>query len=73
MRAVFSAPTLDRAALRPWLAQLNLAEGALANGWGLRLDARGQNARARPVAAQWQNQRPCAVFPPEAAVAGFRA
>jgi len=73
MRAVFSAPSLERAALRPWLATADLAEGALANGWGLRLDARGQNAHARPIAAQWQNQRPCAVFPPEAAVAAFRA
>ncbi len=73
MRAVFSAPGLERAALRPWLAQVDLAEGALANGWGLRLDPRGQNTRARPVAAQWQHQRPCTVFPPEAAVAAFRA
>ncbi len=73
MRAVFSAPALERASFRAWLAQLDLAEGALANGWGLRLDGRGQNGRARPVAAQWQNQRPCAVFPPEAAVAAFRA
>ncbi|MBB3899904.1 ABC transporter substrate-binding protein [Roseococcus suduntuyensis] len=55
----------DRAAL----GALDLPEGALANGWGWRLDERGQNSRARPVLLQWQAGRPVTVFPAMAAAA----
>lgn len=56
-------------ALRAGLAHLDHPEGGLANGWGWRLDDRGQNTRATPVLLQWQAGRPVAVFPPAAAVA----
>ena len=67
--AVLAQPSLERAALRGGLATLDQAEGQWANGWGFRLDDRGQNLRARPVLLQWQAGRPVAVFPAEAAAA----
>ncbi|MCX8133044.1 MAG: ABC transporter substrate-binding protein [Roseococcus sp.] len=68
-RIVLGLPALERAAVRPALAALDHPAGALPNGWGWRLDERGQNIRATPVLLQWQAGRPVAVFPPEAAAA----
>lgn len=68
-RVVLGVPSLERAALRPALASLDQPTGQLPNGWGWRLDERGQNTRAAPVLLQWQAGRPVAVFPPEAAAA----
>jgi branched-chain amino acid transport system substrate-binding protein len=51
------------------LGALDLPEGALANGWGLRFDERGQNQRAWPALLQWQAGRLVTVAPSEAAVA----
>ena len=51
-------PVLDalRAAdPRSALAMVDLPEGTLANGWGLRFDARLQNLRAPPVLSRWEN------------------
>ena len=45
----------------------DLPEGELANGWGFRLDERGQNTRAAPVLMQWRQGRPVAVWPEVAA------
>lgn len=67
-RAVLALPG-ERAALRAALAALDLPGGALGNGWGWRLEERGQNARAAPVLAQWQGGRPVAVWPAAAAMA----
>ncbi|WP_424813632.1 ABC transporter substrate-binding protein [Roseococcus sp. YIM B11640] len=64
---VLSQPSLERPALRNGLGALDVADGGLPNGWGFRLDERGQNQRAKPVLLQWQAGRPVAVFPPEAA------
>lgn len=66
---VLAQPNLERGALRASLAALDHPEGHLPNGWGFRLDERGQNTRARPVMLQWQAGRPVTVFPGEAAVA----
>jgi len=66
---VLAQPNLERAALRASLVALDHPEGHLPNGWGFRLDERGQNTRARPVMLQWQAGRPVTVFPGEAAVA----
>ena len=52
---------------RAVLAALDLPEGGLANGWGFRLDDRGQNQRASPVLLQWRQGRPVAVWPAETA------
>jgi len=62
---------LARAAEKPRaaLAALDLAEGRLANGWGLRFDDRGQNHRAWPALLQWQQGRLLTVAPAAAAVA----
>jgi len=70
-RQALAGPLAERGALRAWLAAADVPEGALANGWGVRLDARGQNTRARPVAMQWRDGRPQAVFPPSAATLRF--
>lgn len=66
---ILAQANLERMALRTALAALDQAEGQWPNGWGFRLDDRGQNTRARPVLLQWQAARPLTVFPPEAAVA----
>jgi branched-chain amino acid transport system substrate-binding protein len=68
-RTVLGLPSLERAALRPALVALDQPAGQLPNGWGWRLDDRGQNTRATPVLLQWQAGRPVTVFPPEAAAA----
>lgn len=68
-QAILAQPSLERAALRAALVALDQAEGQWPNGWGFRLDERGQNTRARPVLLQWQAAKPLAVFPPEAAAA----
>jgi branched-chain amino acid transport system substrate-binding protein len=68
-RVVLGLPSLERVAVRPALAALDQPGGSLPNGWGWRLDDRGQNTRAKPVLLQWQAGRPVAVFPPEAAAA----
>lgn len=66
---VLAQPSLERGALRASLTALDQAEGQWPNGWGFRLDERGQNIRARPVLLQWQAGRPVTVFPPDAAAA----
>ena len=66
---VLSQPNLERAPLRASLAALDLPESSLPNGWGFRMDERGQNTRAPPVLLQWQAGKPVAVFPAEAAAA----
>lgn len=66
---VLSQPNLERGPLRQGLAALDLAEGSLPNGWGFRMDERGQNIRARPLLLQWQAGKPVAVFPAEVAAA----
>ncbi len=68
-QVVLAQPSYERAALRASLTALDQPEGQWPNGWGFRLDDRGQNTRARPVVLQWQAGRPVAVFPPEAAAA----
>lgn len=67
-RAVLALPG-ERVALRAAMGALGLPEGSLPNGWGWRLDERGQNGRAAPVLAQWQGGRPVAVWPAAAALA----
>lgn len=68
-RVVLGLASLERAAIRPALAALDQPAGSLPNGWGWRLDERGQNTRATPVLLQWQAGRPVTVFPAEAAAA----
>lgn len=68
-QVILAQPSLERVALRTALAALDQAEGQWPNGWGFRMDDRGQNTRARPVLLQWQAGRPVAVFPNEAAAA----
>jgi branched-chain amino acid transport system substrate-binding protein len=66
---ILAQPNLERGPLRAALAALDQPEGQWANGWGFRLEERGQNSRARPVLLQWQAGRPIAVFPADAAAA----
>lgn len=68
-RAVLAQAPDPATPLRAALGALDLPEGALANGWGWRLDERGQNNRAAPVLLQWQAGRPVTVFPAMAAAA----
>ncbi len=52
-------PVLDAlrsADARAALGMVDLPEGTLPNGWGLRFDARQQNQRAAPVLSRWENE-----------------
>jgi branched-chain amino acid transport system substrate-binding protein len=60
---------LDRDKLRPALLALDIAEGATANGWGIRFDDKGQNTRAQPCLLQWQGGKLLTVGPQASAVA----
>ena len=70
--AVQRAGAADKDRIRTAVLATDIAEGATANGWGVRFDERGQNLRARPFVAQWQGGRLVTVFPAEAAVAPLR-
>jgi branched-chain amino acid transport system substrate-binding protein len=67
-QAINRAATLDRAKLRAALLATDLPSGATAAGWGVRLDAAGQNSRAEPMLQQWQNGAAVAIGPADAAV-----
>lgn len=67
--AMQRAGATDPARLRAALLATDQPAGALANGWGLRFDERGQNARARTVLLQWRDGALATVHPAEAAVA----
>jgi len=41
--------------LRQGMMAVDLPEGTLPNGWGLRMDARQQNLRAIPVLSRWDH------------------
>ena len=69
LEAMQRAGGLDRDRLRPALLATDIAEGATANGWGLRFDEKGQNTRAQPALLQWQGGRLLTVGPQGAAVA----
>ncbi len=69
LEAAQRASGLERDKLRPALLALDVPEGGCANGWGLRLDEKGQNSRAHPVLAQWQGGSLRAVWPAAAAMA----
>jgi len=68
-RIVLGQVLEPRAPLRPALDALDQPAGSLPNGWGWRLDERGQNTRADPVLLQWQAGRAVTVFPYVAAAA----
>ncbi len=67
--AIAKAGGTDRVKLRAAVLASNVANQTTANGWGADFDASGQNLRARPVLAQWQNGRAVTVAPIEFAVA----
>lgn len=72
LEAMHRAGGAERDRLRAALLAADLAEGACANGWGLRFDERGQNTRARPLLMQWHGARQVTIWPAEAAVSGAR-
>ncbi len=41
--------------LRAGMVAVDLPIGTLANGWGMRMDARQQNTRAMPLLSHWEN------------------
>ena len=43
--------------------KVDIAEGALPTGWGVRFNERGQNVRAFPVAMEWQDGKLVPVWP----------
>ncbi len=71
--ALQDAGAADKDRVRAAVLATDLPEGGLATGWGARFDDKGQNGRAFPLLAQWQDGRLVTVFPAPAAVAALRA
>lgn len=67
--AIARAGTLDRDRLRAAVLATDIPPGASAGGSGVAFDAHGQNLRARPFLAQWQNGALVTLTPMPAAVA----
>ncbi|MGH7120142.1 MAG: ABC transporter substrate-binding protein [Acetobacteraceae bacterium] len=67
--AIAKAGGTDLVKLRTALLTNNVACEKTANGWGAEFDVSGQNRRACPVLAQWQNGGAAAVFPRKFAAA----
>ena len=62
------------ASFRRAALSLDIPEGELPNGWGLKFDESGQNTRIRHVTVQWtEDGEVPAVYPEEAAVEKIRA
>jgi branched-chain amino acid transport system substrate-binding protein len=59
--------------LRAAMLATDIAPGSTPTGWGAAFDERGQNTRARPWLAQWQDGRLVTIHPEAAAVAPPRA
>jgi branched-chain amino acid transport system substrate-binding protein len=58
----------DPAAFREAAMSLDIPEGSLPNGWGVKFDDKGQNERIRLLAVQWREDGTVpAVWPDEAA------
>lgn len=70
--ALHRAGGADRDRLRAAMLAIDIPKGATPAGWGARFDDTGQNQRARPVVAQWQDGRLVTVRPEAAAVAALR-
>jgi len=70
--AMHRAGGVERDRLRAAMLATDIAEGTTPAGWGARFDEKGQNQRARPVVAQWQDGRLLTVRPEAAAVAALR-
>jgi branched-chain amino acid transport system substrate-binding protein len=63
----------DIATFRKAALSLDVPEGELPNGWGLKFDEKGQNTRIRHVTVQWtQDGEVPAVYPEQAAVREIR-
>lgn len=73
LEAMHRAGGAEQERLRAAMIATDVPEGGTSAGWGARFDEKGQNMRARPVLAQWQQGRLVAVFPQAAAVAPLRA
>ncbi len=71
--AIELAGTLEREKLRAAMLATDIPPGATAAGWGVAFDERGQNRRATPFLAQWQNGALVTVAPYPAAVAPLTA
>lgn len=70
--AMERAGSLDRDQVRRAVLATDVAGGAMANGWGMRFDDKGQNTRAHPALLQWQGGTLVTVGPEAAAVARLR-
>lgn len=73
LEAMHRAGGAEKDRLRAAMLATDVAERGTSAGWGARFDEKGQNTRAQPVLAQWQQGRLVAVFPQPAAVAPLRA
>lgn len=73
LEAMHRAGGAENDRLRAAMMATDIPQGGTTAGWGARFDEKGQNIRAQPVLAQWQQGRLVAVFPQAAAVAPLRA
>ena len=73
LAAINKAGSMDKDAIRTQVMKLDIPVGTTETGWGLKLDAKGQNTRCNPLLMQWQNGKLVTVFPAAAAVAAYKA
>ncbi|MBP0445202.1 ABC transporter substrate-binding protein [Roseomonas sp. SSH11] len=71
--AIQRAGGTEKDRLRAAVLATTLPEGDSPTGWGAAFDERGQNMRARPWLAQWQDGRLVTIHPEAAAVAPPRS
>ncbi|ATR22942.1 Leucine-, isoleucine-, valine-, threonine-, and alanine-binding protein [Roseomonas mucosa] len=72
LEALSRAGTAEKERLRAAVLATDLPEGKAVTGWGALFDESGQNTRARPLLAQWQEGRLVTVAPAPAAVGALR-
>ncbi|SUE43336.1 Leucine-, isoleucine-, valine-, threonine-, and alanine-binding protein precursor [Roseomonas gilardii subsp. rosea] len=72
LEALGRAGSAEKERLRAAVLATDLPEGKAVTGWGARFDESGQNTRARPLLAQWQDGRLVTVAPAVAALGAPR-
>ena len=70
--ALATAKDFSSAGVREVMMKIDVPVGKTPTGWGVKLDAKGQNVQASPYIMQWQGGQLVTVFPPGAAVATMK-
>ncbi|MGX9854548.1 ABC transporter substrate-binding protein [Limimaricola variabilis] len=72
LQAIDSAEGFTPEAITEAVAQIDIAEGETATGYGVKFGENNQNERAKMMGLQWQDGKLVTVYPAEAAAAELR-